>query len=155
MSEKIINVLYVDDESNNLIAFEANFRRNFNVFVAKSSKKAKIILAKENIHVLITDQRMPDTLGTELLEDMVKKYPYQSRILLTGFSDINAVIDAVNKGRIFKYLTKPWDDNELRMSIEAGYELFMWNNEKIKANEEVKRSEEEINLVLKQKNKSE
>lgn len=52
-------------------------------------------------------------------------------------------------------MTKPWDDNELRMSIEAGYELFMWNNEKIKANEEVKRSEEEINLVLKQKNKPE
>ena len=155
MDEKIINVLYVDDESNNLIAFEANFRRNFNVFVAISSKKAKIILAKEDIHVLITDQRMPDTLGTELLADMVKKYPYQSRILLTGFSDIDAVIDAVNKGRIFKYLTKPWDDNELRMSIEAGYELFMWNNEKIKANEEVKRSEEEINLVLKQKNKPE
>ena len=155
MDEKIINVLYVDDESNNLIAFEANFRRNFNVFVAISSKKAKIILAKEDIHVLITDQRMPDTLGTELLADMVKKYPYQSRILLTGFSDIDAVIDAVNKGRIFKYLTKPWDDNELRMSIEAGYELFMWNNEMIKANEEVKRSEEEINLVLKQKNKPE
>jgi response regulator RpfG family c-di-GMP phosphodiesterase len=155
MDEKIINVLYVDDESNNLIAFEANFRRNFNVFVAISSKKAKIILAKEDIHVLITDQRMPDTSGTELLADMVKKYPYQSRILLTGFSDIDAVIDAVNKGRIFKYLTKPWDDNELRMSIEAGYELFMWNNEKIKANEEVKRSEEEINLVLKQKNKPE
>lgn len=155
MDEKIINVLYVDDESNNLLAFEANFRRNFNVFVAISSKKAKNILVKEDIHVLITDQRMPDTLGTELLADMVKKYPYQSRILLTGFSDIDAVIDAVNKGRIFKYLTKPWDDNELRMSIEAGYELFMWNNEKIKASEEVKRSEEEINLVLKQKNKPE
>lgn len=72
MDEKIINVLYVDDESNNLIAFEANFRRNFNVFVAISSKKAKNILAKEDIHVLITDQRMPDTLGTELLADMVK-----------------------------------------------------------------------------------
>lgn len=153
MSKKVINVLYVDDEENNLISFAASFRRYFNIFTAIGSVEAEVILAKNEIHVLITDQRMPDTLGTELLAETVKKYPYQSRILLTGFTDIEAVIDAINKGRIFRYLTKPWNDTELRTAIEIGYDMFLWNNEKIKANEEIKKSDEEINLALKQKKK--
>ena len=62
-----INVLYVDDEQNNLISFTAGFRKQFNVFTALSAKEAESILAKENIHVLITDQRMPEKTGTELL----------------------------------------------------------------------------------------
>jgi response regulator RpfG family c-di-GMP phosphodiesterase len=152
MSEKIINVLYVDDESGNLNSFRSAFRRDFNVFTAISSMEADIILSKENIHVLITDQRMPDTSGTALLADAVTKYPHQSRILLTGYADIEAVIDAINKGRIFRYLTKPWDEIELRNAIIIGYDMFIWNDSKAKANEEIKRSEEEINLAIKQKN---
>lgn len=94
MNDKIINVLYVDDEQQNLISFTAAFRKDFNVFTALSAKESDSILINNQIHVLITDQRMPNTLGTELLSHVVSKYPYQSRILLTGFTDIEALIDA-------------------------------------------------------------
>ena len=125
MSEKIINVLYVDDEQNNLNSFTATFRRDFNVFTAISAKESDAILINNNIHVLITDQRMPDTSGTALLADVVTKYPNQSRILLTGYTDIEALIDALNNGQIFKYLTKPWDEDLLKEYIKIGYELFL------------------------------
>ncbi|MEO8760124.1 MAG: response regulator, partial [Bacteroidia bacterium] len=78
MEEEVkINVLYVDDEENNLAAFKASFRRHFNVFTAISADEGKIILNKNDIQVLITDQRMPGTLGTELLAQAVKEYPDQ------------------------------------------------------------------------------
>ncbi len=125
MNEKTINVLYVDDEQNNLNSFHASFRKDFNVFTAISAKESDAILATHNIHVLITDQRMPDTLGTELLADVVTKYPNQSRILLTGYTDIEAVIDAINNGQIFKYLTKPWNEDLLKECIKLGYDLFL------------------------------
>lgn len=119
-----INVLFVDDELDNLKSFAAAFRRDFNVFTAISAKSAQVILAGNNIHVLITDQRMPETLGTELLAEAVKKYPDQTRILLTGYSDVEAIIDAINKGQIYKYLQKPWKDEELKHAIVSGYEIF-------------------------------
>ncbi len=119
-----INVLYVDDELDNLKSFAATFRRDFNVFTAISAKSAQLVLAGNNIHVLITDQRMPEITGTELLAEAVKKYPYQTRILLTGYSDVEAIIDAINKGQIYKYLQKPWKDEELKSAIISGYEIF-------------------------------
>ena len=119
MSEQLnINVLYVDDEENNLSAFKASFRRHFTVYTAISADEGKKILADTEIHVLITDQRMPGTLGTELLAQAVKDYPDQIRILLTGFSDIEAIKDAINRGQIYHYLQKPWNDDNLKETIE-------------------------------------
>jgi len=102
MNQEIkINVLYVDDEENNLAAFKASFRRYFNVFTAISADEGRIILNQTDIQVLITDQRMPGTLGTELLAQALKKYPNQIRILLTGFADIEAIKDAINRGCMY------------------------------------------------------
>jgi response regulator RpfG family c-di-GMP phosphodiesterase len=125
VKSETINVLYVDDEPHNLDSFKAAFRRDFNIFIALSAKEASLVLKKNIIHVLITDQRMPDTLGTELLADAVTKYPYQSRILLTGYTDIEAIIDALNRGQIFKYLAKPWDEALLKECIKIGYSVFL------------------------------
>src|SRR4051812_46483110 len=125
MSEETnINVLYVDDEENNLLAFKASFRRDFNVFTAINADEGKKMLTEHEIHVLITDQRMPGTLGTELLAQAVKDNPDQIRILLTGFSDIEAIKDAVNRGQIYHYLQKPWNDDELRKTIEEAYKVY-------------------------------
>ena len=119
-----IHVLYVDDEENNLNAFKASFRRDFKVYTAISADDAKIILAETQIHVLITDQRMPGTTGTELLAQAVKDFPDQTRILLTGFSDIEALKDAINLGQIFCYLQKPWNDEELKETIKRAYQVY-------------------------------
>jgi two-component system, response regulator PhcR len=151
----MIRVLYVDDELNNLEAFKAAFRREFEIFTAISAVEASRILKDETIHVLICDQRMPETTGTQLLADAVKKYPDQVRILLTAYSDIEALIEAVNYGLIFKYLKKPWDENELRESIASAYEHFLYLDELKNAAETLrellKKRQNEINLRHKRK----
>lgn len=123
--EVIINVLYVDDEPHNLQAFKATFRKSFNVFIANSAAEAEIILADNEIHVLITDQRMPVKTGTELLAETTKKYPDQIRILVTAFVDINCMDDAVNKGYVYKILNKPWDQSTLQEAMEEGLKYLI------------------------------
>src|SRR6187402_1658373 len=90
----IIQVLFVDDEINNLESFKANFRKLYKVHTALSADEAKLILAENEIAVLITDQKMPGTNGTQLLEQSVKEYPLQTRIMLTAYSDKDSVFDA-------------------------------------------------------------
>lgn len=119
-----VGVLYVDDELNNLNSFKAAFRRNFNIFTAQSAKEGRKILDAEEIGVIITDQRMPGITGIEFLESILPIYPDTIRILLTGFSDINAVMGAINRGQVYKYLVKPWQDDELRMYIQNAMEIY-------------------------------
>lgn len=126
MNEKIINVLYVDDESENLASFKANFRKYFNIYYALSSAEAEVILSQNEIHVLVTDQRMPVKLGTELLADSVKKYPEISKIILTAFMHTIEVKEAVKSGYVFRTLEKPWDDEVLKDVIKLGYESYAW-----------------------------
>lgn len=114
----IINVLYVDDELHNLQAFNATFRRTCNVFTAISAEEAEVILAENDIHVLITDQRMPVKTGTELLAETSKKYPDQIRILMTAFADVKCMEDALKKGHVYKIFKKPWDQSALMQAIE-------------------------------------
>lgn len=151
IENETINVLYVDDEPNNLISFQASFRRYFNVFIASSANEAEIVLNETDIHVLITDQRMPVKTGTELLADAVKKYPDQLRILLTGYTDIQALADAVNNGHIFKYLQKPWNEEDLKASIEMGSRVFVLRQKEKKLKEELQQKKQELDLILKQK----
>jgi response regulator RpfG family c-di-GMP phosphodiesterase len=146
----IINVLYVDDELNNLNAFKAGFRRDFNIYTANSAAEAEVILKQELIHVLITDQRMPETLGTELLAEAVKKYPDQIRILLTAYADVEAIIDAINRGHIFKYFKKPWDTNLLKQSILEGYEIFALKKKESQLKAELQKTIDELVKTLKQ-----
>src|SRR5690606_34516678 len=119
-----IHVLYVDDEKNNLISFKALFRLKYQVFTAESGKDAIKILDEQEIHVIITDQRMPEMTGVELLESILETHPDPIRILLTGYADLNAVIDAINKGKIFHYLNKPWNEKELDQTIQRSYDLY-------------------------------
>ena len=118
-----IKVLYVDDEEGNLTAFRTTFRRDFQVFTAHSASEGLEVLRKEDIHVVISDQRMPGMTGVDFLSQVREKYPATMRMLLTGYSDMEAVVSAVNKGRIYAYTTKPWDPNDLRLRIQQAYEV--------------------------------
>jgi response regulator RpfG family c-di-GMP phosphodiesterase len=146
-----INVLYVDDEENNLLAFKASFRRHFTVFTAISADEGKKILAENEIHVLITDQRMPGTLGTELLAQAVKDYPDQIRILLTGFSDIEAIKDAINRGQIYHYLQKPWNDNDLKETIESAFKVYHLKKKQQELSQQLMITNEQLEFMLRQK----
>ena len=116
--------MYVDDEINNLNSFKAAFRRDFKVLTAASGQEGLEILKNNQVHVILTDQRMPEMSGVEFLIEVLKDFADPMRILLTGYADINAVIDAVNKGQIYYYLNKPWDEQQLRIIIKNAYEIF-------------------------------
>jgi len=123
MGKSPYNILYVDDEEQNLVSFKAVFRREYNVFTAKSGSEGFDILQKEPIDLIITDQRMPQMTGIQFLEKVIPQYPDTIRMILTGFSDVEAIIGAINNGRVFRYITKPWDENELRMTIENARQI--------------------------------
>ena len=119
-----IKVLYIDDEQDNLNAFKSSFRRQFEIHTGISAYEGLKVLNEHAIEVIISDQRMPGTSGTEFFEQISLLYPNPIRILLTGYSDINAVIDAVNKGNIYRYVSKPWHEYDLKLTIENAYELY-------------------------------
>ena len=146
-----IHVLYVDDEEQNLISFKASFRRYFEIFTANSANEAQKILIENTIHVIITDQRMPETLGTELLAKAVLDYPDQTRILLTGYTDIEALKDAVNRGHIFRYLEKPWNDDELKKTIEDSFHVYNIKKEQEELNKKILLTNEQLEFMLRQK----
>ena len=124
MDKKDFNILYVDDEEQNLFSFRATFRREYNVFTAISGKEGINIMSNNDIHLIITDQRMPEMTGIQFLEKILPIYPDPIRMILTGFSDVEAIIEAINTGRVFRYITKPWDERELRMTIENARQLY-------------------------------
>ena len=151
MSENKITVLYVDDEENNLISFKANFRIKYNVLTALSGDEAMSILEKKHVDVIITDQRMPNMTGVEFLEKVLEKNEEPMRILLTGYADMNAVVDAVNKGKIFHYLSKPWNEEELDMTIKRAYEVYLQKLELKNMNEKLVVSNDQFEFLLRQK----
>ena len=117
-------ILYVDDEIDNLTVFNSAFRRHFKTHVASSAREGLEIMKQNEIQLVISDQRMPEMTGTEFLERIIPEYPDCIRVILTGFSDINAVIEAINNGRVYRYITKPWDKEEMKIMIDNALETY-------------------------------
>ncbi|MBN9485405.1 MAG: two-component system response regulator [Bacteroidetes bacterium 43-93] len=145
-----INILYVDDEQNNLISFKATFRMKYAVFTAISGEEAIKILDSQPIDIIVTDQRMPNMTGVEFLESILEKHPDPMRILLTGYADLNAVIDAVNKGKIFHYLTKPWNEDELDMTIKRAYDVYKLKKDEKELTEKLGVTNAQLEFLLRQ-----
>jgi response regulator RpfG family c-di-GMP phosphodiesterase len=151
MANDKISVLYVDDEQNNLISFKAVFRIKYNVYTAISGEEATKILQNNTINIIITDQRMPQMTGVEFLESILGDYPDPIRILLTGYADMNAVIDAINKGKIFHYLTKPWNEEELDITINRAFDVYKKRMDEKETSEKLTVSNEQLEFLLRQK----
>lgn len=124
MESKKIRILYVDDEVNNLVAFKSNFRFDYDIITANSAQEGLDVLRQQKVHIIITDQRMPGMTGIEFLEQAIKDFPEPVRILLTAYSDIQIIIDAINKGQVYRYIMKPFNEVELKVAIENAYELY-------------------------------
>ncbi len=129
---KKFGILYVDDEEKSLKSFTRAFEDQFRIFTANNAQDGLKILDanKDNIGVLITDQRMPGEKGVWLLEKARQTRPRILRMLATAFSDMDAAIAAVNSGAIFKYLTKPWDPPQLEATLKRGLEFFIVQRER-------------------------
>jgi PAS domain S-box-containing protein len=132
MNNERIRILFVDDEEHNLKAFRAAFRREMDVLLATSGQEALELLKKEQVHVIISDQRMPGMTGSEFLSIARTRHPISMRMLLTGYADMEAVITAVNEGGIYAYATKPWDENDLRLRIHQAFEVHQLRSEREK-----------------------
>ncbi len=128
MSDKSFTILYVDDEPQNLVSFRAAFRREYRILTAESAEEGMEVLRSESVQLIITDQRMPGMTGIEFLERVIPEFPDAIRMVLTGFSDVEAIISAINSGQVFRYITKPWDEQELRMTIENARQLYLLQN---------------------------
>ena len=124
VQQDVYNVLYVDDEENNLNSFRAAFRRNYNIFTALSGEEGMKILTENDIHIVVTDQRMPKMTGVQFLQHIPSNQD-NIRIILTGFSDMESVIEAINTGKVYRYITKPWDKDELKITIDNAIETIM------------------------------
>lgn len=153
MDKQDFAILYVDDEEHNLISFKAVFRKEYEIHTATSGEEGIEIIRNHPVDLIITDQRMPGMTGIQFLERVVPEYPDTIRMILTGFSDVEAIIGAINTGRVFRYITKPWDENDLRMTIENARRLssLMKSNKVLLAilQQQVKEQEKTLRLFMK------
>lgn len=137
MSKEKYSVLYVDDDEINLRAFEANFRRDFKVFKASSAKEGIKILNKENIQVVVSDQRMPEITGIEFLKKVKSEQPEIKLIILTGFTDHEVLKEAINRNVLWWYLNKPYDYEDLKLVIYRAFEAYQLEIDKASLNKEL------------------
>lgn len=117
-------VLYVDDEADNLAVFEALYGELFEVVTARSGAEAVEILRRRPVAVLLTDQRMPGMSGIDVTELCQREYPDTVRILVTGYADLGAVVDAINRGAIHRYVRKPWDPLDLELALRESVSVY-------------------------------
>jgi DNA-binding NtrC family response regulator len=151
METRVTNILYIDDEVNNLVTFKANFRRYYTIFTAESAEEGRKILATNKIQVVITDQRMPGMTGVQFLESILKEYPDPIRILLTGYSDIETIIEAINKGQIYRYVMKPFNPTELKVTIDNAVEVYHLREENKELMKKLMQVNEQLEFMLRQK----
>ncbi|MFI5148138.1 MAG: hybrid sensor histidine kinase/response regulator [Bacteroidia bacterium] len=123
MFDQTPRILYVDDDPGQLTAFRAAFRRDATVFTGKSAEEGLEILKREELDIILTDQRMPGITGVHFLESITSSYPDLIKILITGYTDMQDVIDAINKGKIYCYLNKPWDEQNLRVILRNAFDM--------------------------------
>lgn len=147
MNDKI-HVLYIDDEDNNLQSFRATLRKDFKIFTAIDADEGLRIAKEEEVHVVIADQRMPGMTGTEFFEELVKFNPDPIRILLTGYSDIASVIDAINKGEVYRFIDKPWNIEQIRNSIKNAADIFFMRRELKEKNFKLQKLHSEMNQFV-------
>jgi CheY-like chemotaxis protein len=122
---KKAKMLVVDDEPDNLDLLYRTFRRDFSVLKAESGLQAlEILKAEGEVAVIISDQRMPEMKGTEFLSRTVPQFPDTVRIILTGFTDVEDLVEAINSGQVYKYITKPWDPEELKVVVTRAAESY-------------------------------
>jgi two-component system, NtrC family, response regulator AtoC len=117
-------ILIVDDEQDNLDAFRFNFRKTFDILTATNGPEALALLAEREVAVIVTDQRMPKMTGIELLREVKVRHPETVGIILTAFTDVDVLVEAINLGQVYRYITKPWDAKEVRGVLQYAMERY-------------------------------
>ena len=144
MEKQDKSILYVDDEQQNLDGFKFIFRRDYSIFTSIKISEAFEIIKTNDIKVLISDQRMPEMTGLEFISNIKKTNPDIVCIILTAYADMEAVIQAVNMGTVYRYMMKPWEEADLRLSINSALERYAYKKENAKLLDDIKSKNNEL-----------
>lgn len=143
--DKEVEVLYIDDEINNLISFKANFRFNFTIHIAQSTIEAEEILRNNaNIRVIFCDHKMPNELGIDFLNRIKVSFPAPIRILLTAHANMELLVDSINKGNIYRFIRKPWVNEEIISAIIEANKFYLTTSLLDKRNQELEQAYREL-----------
>jgi signal transduction histidine kinase len=140
-------VLFVDDEVDNVDALERLFRKDYEVLKATSGEEGLKLIKNQEIAVIISDQRMPQMTGVEFLKKSISSHPDTVRMLLTGYTEVESIIAAINSGQIYRYITKPWDPNDLKTAMNQAVERYTLGREIQKKNRELEIAFEELKTL--------
>src|SRR5919112_2349632 len=139
-------ILIVDDEPANLRLLERLFRKDYQVIAELSGEEALRLLEQHDVALLITDQRMPGMTGIELLKRTADSRPHMVRMILTGYTDVGALVEAINCGQVYRYVTKPWDNDDLRLTVARALEHYETN----KSHHELEVANKRLSLRLRE-----
>ena len=161
MNEHQHTVLCVDDEKNILTSLKRLLRKEgYRLLTATSGAEGLKLFEKNGVHLVISDQRMPQMSGTELLSVVKERYPDTIRVVLTGYTDVDAITESINKGHVYKFLLKPWNDQSLKLEIRQAldqYDLIQANKlldqKVLQQNEELKRINENLEALVQERTK--
>ncbi len=143
--ESAPRLLFVDDEPNILSSLRRLFRaRGYQVFVANGGREGLALLEQESVDLVISDMRMPEMDGAAFLAQVRERWPDCIRLLLTGYADVQSIIEAINSGEIYRYITKPWDDNDILLIVRQALERKKLEKEKNRLEELTRRQNEEL-----------
>lgn len=146
-------LLLVDDEENILSSLTRLFRREgYKILRANSGSKGIEILKENSVGVIVSDQRMPEMTGVEFLSEVKLSHPDTIRIVLSGYTDLKSITDAINDGAVYKFLTKPWDDEQLKSNVAEAFERYELIIENSRLNEEVKVANASLEKINEQLN---
>jgi len=144
----LVAILFVDDEKNILSSLKRLFRPvGYRIFTATSGAEGLSILQNERVDMVISDMRMPEMDGAAFLAQVAEQWPDVVRILLTGYADVTSTVSAINKGGIYKYISKPWEDNDIKLSVEHALEKKYLEGEKKRLEQLTKRQNEELKEI--------
>ena len=161
MSEHKHTVLLVDDEEKILHSLKRLLRKEgYRLFTASSGAEGLKVLEENDVHLVISDQRMPQMSGTEFFAAVKERYPDSIRIILTGYTDVDSITESINKGHIYKFFLKPWNDQSLKLEIKQAldqYDLIQANkrlHEKVmEQNEELKKINDDLEKMVQERTK--
>jgi len=143
----IYSILYLDKDKENMVAFKSAFNRDYHIFTAGSGNRGLEIMEQSTIQLVIANQRLSDMSGIEFLEQILRNYPDSMRMIMTGENDKDAIIEAVNRGNVYRYVARPWNREELLLSMDSAMEVYnlkVQNRNLINSLEEAK-----LNLEMK------
>lgn len=148
MDDYRYTVLCVDDEESVLSSMRRLLRReDYQLLTASSGEEGLNILAENDVHLVVSDQRMPQMSGTEFLAVVKDRYPDVIRIILTGYTDVNSITESINKGHVYKFLLKPWNDDNLKLDIKRALEQYGLVRANKELHEKVLQQNEELQVM--------